>query len=137
MKKLEQKYCAFESAFEAISSGLNSGAASMLREMDRRFDAEGIVIPYPVAIELDKAQVPFESHEHSERMTRRKAARQHIAEIRQAQEDLKFQEERESARVDLEYLKEQLEQGNLRRQERELIERDIEALEGLLSRYAE
>ncbi|MGB0266186.1 MAG: hypothetical protein ACPGAN_07880, partial [Candidatus Poseidoniaceae archaeon] len=63
--------------------------------------------------------------------------RQHIAEIRQAQEDLKFQEERESARVDLEYLKEQLEQGNLRRQERELIERDIEALEGLLSRYAE
>ena len=70
-------------------------------------------------------------------MTRRKAARQHIAEIRQAQEDLKFQEERESARVDLEYLKEQLEQGNLRRQERELIERDIEALEGLLSRYAE
>lgn len=109
----------------------------LLREMDRRFDAEGIVIPYPVAIELDKAQVPFESHEHSERMTRRKAARQHIAEIRQAQEDLKFQEERESARVDLEYLKEQLEQGNLRRQERELIERDIEALEGLLSRYAE
>lgn len=28
MKKLEQKYCAIESAFEAISSGLNSGAAS-------------------------------------------------------------------------------------------------------------
>ena len=109
----------------------------LLREMDRRFDAEGIIIPYPVAIELEKPQISFETHEQRERMIRRKKARQHIAEIRQAQEELKFQEERESAREELEWLKAQLEQGNLKRVERETIESDIEALEGLLSRYAE
>lgn len=109
----------------------------LLREMDRRFDAEGIIIPYPVAIELEKPQIAFETHEQRERMIRRKKARQHIAEIRQAQEELKFQEERESAREELEWLKAQLEQGNLKRVERETIESDIEALEGLLSRYAE
>ena len=47
----------------------------LLREMDRRFDAEGIVIPYPVAIELDKLQVPFESHEHSEKNDSKKGCK--------------------------------------------------------------
>ena len=109
----------------------------ILREVDDAFGREGISIPYPTAVELPKKPEPFPEGERGEKMRRFKATRQHVSRIKMLRDEAEMEEERESAREELEILQARLAEGNLKRAERDMLETDIRALEGLISRFSE
>tara|TARA_B100000959_G_scaffold278562_1_gene337131 strand:- start:999 stop:2336 length:1338 start_codon:yes stop_codon:yes gene_type:complete len=109
----------------------------ILREVDEAFKREGITIPYPVSVELPKKPDPFPEGERGEKMRRFKSTRQHVSRIKMLRDDAEMEEERESAREELEILHARLNEGNLKRAERDMLEIDIRALESLISRFSE
>ena len=109
----------------------------ILREIDNAFLREGISIPYPVAVELQSKPSPFPEGEAGERMRRMKSTRQHVSRIKMMRDEAEMEEERDSARAELELLQARLAEGDLKRAEREILENDIRALESLLSQFTE
>ncbi len=109
----------------------------MLREIDRSFQQEGISIPYPVTVELPAKPSPFPEGERGVQLRRRKTTRQHVARIKMLRDEAEMEEERGTARVELELLQERLTEGDMRRSEREIVENDIRALETLLGQFSE
>ncbi len=109
----------------------------ILREIDNAFLREGISIPYPVAVELQSKPSPFPEGEAGERMRRMKSTRQHVSRIKMMRDEAEMEEERDSARTELEVLQARLAEGDLKRAEREILENDIRALESLLSQFTE
>ena len=109
----------------------------LLREVDESFGKEGISIPYPIAIELAEKPDSFENDEHYQRRQKKKKTRQHIAEMKQKQDEMKFQEERDNAREEIEFLENLLESGAVKTSEREEIQADIDALKSMLARFTE
>ena len=109
----------------------------LLREVDIAFGREGISIPYPVGVELKDKPSPFPEGEAGERMRRMKATRQHVSRIKMLKDEADMEEERDSARAELEVLQARLAEGDLRKVERETLENDIRALETLLAQFTE
>ena len=109
----------------------------LLREVDIAFGREGISIPYPVGVELKNKPSPFPEGEAGERMKRMKATRQHVSRIKMLKDEADMEEERDSARTELEILQARLAEGDLRKIERETLENDIRALETLLAQFTE
>ena len=109
----------------------------LLREVDIAFGREGISIPYPVGVELKDKPSPFPEGEAGERMKRMKATRQHVSRIKMLKDEADMEEERDSARTELEVLQARLAEGDLRKVERETLENDIRALETLLAQFTE
>lgn len=109
----------------------------LLREVDEAFEREGISIPYPIAVELEHKPDPFEGEQHRDRRMKKKKARQHLADMRQKEDELKFQEERDNAREEIEFLENLLETGAAKASEREEIQNDIDALKAILARFTE
>jgi len=109
----------------------------LLREIDRSFKREGISIPYPVQVELPNKPSPYPEGERGEQLRRRKSTRQHVARIKMLRDEAEMEEERETAREELESLQERLASGDMRRAEREIVENDIRALESLLAQFSE
>ena len=109
----------------------------LLREVDIAFGREGISIPYPVGVELKNKPSPFPEGEAGERMKRMKATRQHVSRIKMLKDEADMEEERDSARTELEILQSRLAEGDLRKIERETLENDIRALETLLAQFTE
>ena len=109
----------------------------LLREVDKAFGREGISIPYPVAVELPSKPSPFPEGESGEKMKRMKATRQHVSRIKMLRDEAEMEEERDSARAELENLQARLAEGDLKRVDREILEGDIRALESLLSQFTE
>ena len=109
----------------------------LLREVDIAFGREGISIPYPVGVELKDKPSPFPEGEAGERMKRMKATRQHVSRIKMLKDEADMEEERDSARTELEILQARLAEGDLRKIERETLENDIRALETLLAQFTE
>ena len=109
----------------------------LLREVDIAFGREGISIPYPVGVELKNKPSPFPEGEAGERMKRMKATRQHVSRIKMLKDEADLEEERDSARAELEVLQARLAEGDLRKVEKETLENDIRALETLLSQFTE
>jgi len=109
----------------------------LLREIDSAFGREGISIPYPVAVELQDKPSPFPDGEAGERMRRMKATRQHVSRIKMLRDEAEMEEERDSARTELEALQARLSEGDLKKVERETIENDIRSLETLLAQFSE
>jgi small-conductance mechanosensitive channel len=109
----------------------------LLREVDIAFGREGISIPYPVGVELKNKPSPFPEGEAGERMKRMKATRQHVSRIKMLKDEADLEEERESARTELELLQARLAEGDLRKVEKETLENDIRALETLLAQFTE
>ena len=109
----------------------------LLREVDIAFGREGISIPYPVGVELKNKPSPFPEGEAGERMKRMKATRQHVSRIKMLKDEADMEEERDSARAELELLQARLAEGDLRKIERETLENDIRALETLLAQFTE
>ena len=109
----------------------------LLREVDIAFGREGISIPYPVGVELKDKPSPFPEGEAGERMRRMKATRQHVSRIKMLKDEADMEEERDSARTELEVLQARLAEGDLRKVERETLENDIRALETLLAQFTE
>ena len=109
----------------------------LLREVDIAFGREGISIPYPVGVELKEKPSPFPEGEAGERMRRMKATRQHVSRIKMLKDEADLEEERDSARTELEVLQARLAEGDLRKVEKETLENDIRALETLLAQFTE
>jgi len=109
----------------------------LLREVDIAFGREGISIPYPVGVELKDKPSPFPEGEAGERMRRMKATRQHVSRIKMLKDEADLEEERDSARAELEVLQARLAEGDLRKVEKETLENDIRALETLLAQFTE
>ena len=109
----------------------------LLREVDIAFGREGISIPYPVGVELNDKPSPFPEGEAGERMKRMKSTRQHVSRIKMLKDEADLEEERDSARTELEVLQARLAEGDLRKVEKETLENDIRALETLLAQFTE
>ncbi len=109
----------------------------LLREVDIAFGREGISIPYPVGVELKNKPSPFPEGEAGERMRRMKSTRQHVSRIKMLKDEADLEEERDSARTELEILQARLAEGDLRKVEKETLENDIRALETLLAQFTE
>ena len=109
----------------------------LLREVDIAFGREGISIPYPVGVELKDKPSPFPDGEAGERMKRMKSTRQHVSRIKMLKDEADLEEERDSARTELEVLQARLAEGDLRKVEKETLENDIRALETLLAQFTE
>ena len=109
----------------------------LLREVDIAFGREGISIPYPVGVELKNKPSPFPEGEAGERMRRMKSTRQHVSRIKMLKDEADLEEERDSARTELEVLQARLAEGDLRKVEKETLENDIRALETLLAQFTE
>lgn len=109
----------------------------LLREVDTAFNREGISIPYPVGVELQQKPSPFPEGDAGDRMRRLKATRQHVSRIKMMRDEAEMEEERDSAREELELLQSRLDEGDLKRAEREILENDIRALESLLAQFSE
>tara|TARA_Y100000766_G_scaffold173039_1_gene148500 strand:+ start:237 stop:1574 length:1338 start_codon:yes stop_codon:yes gene_type:complete len=109
----------------------------LLREVDTAFSREGISIPYPVGVELQQKPSPFPEGEAGDRMRRLKATRQHVSRIKMLRDEAEMEEERDSAREELELLQARLDEGDLKKAEREILENDIRALESLLAQFSE
>jgi small-conductance mechanosensitive channel len=109
----------------------------LLREIDGAFSREGISIPYPVAVELPNKPSPFPEGDAGERMRRMKSTRQHVSRIKMLRDEAEMEEERDSARTELDVLKARLEEGDIKKAEREILENDVRALEALLAQFSE
>ena len=109
----------------------------LLREVDIAFGREGISIPYPVGVELKNKPSPFPEGEAGKRMKRMKSTRQHVSRIKMLKDEADLEEERDSARTELEVLQARLAEGDLRKVEKETLENDIRALETLLAQFTE
>lgn len=109
----------------------------ILREVDIAFSREGISIPYPVAVELPSKPSPFPEGDAGERMRRMKMTRQHVSRIKMLRDDAEMEEERDSARTEMEVLQARLAEGDLKKAEREILENDVRALESLLAQFTE
>ena len=109
----------------------------LLREVDEAFEKEGISIPYPIAVELPKKPESFVEDENFKRRQKKKKTRQHIAEMKQKQDEMEFQEERDNAREEIEFLENLLESGSVKSSEREDIQADIDSLKSMLARFTE
>ena len=109
----------------------------LLREIDNAFGREGISIPYPVAVELKSKPDPFPEGTVGERMRRMKSTRQHVSRIKMLKDEADMEEERESARIELEVLQTRLAEGDIKKAEKENLEHDIRALESLLAQFSE
>ena len=109
----------------------------LLRQIDGAFGREGISIPYPVAVELPSKPEPFPDGEAGEKMRRMKSTRQHVSRIKMLRDEAEMEEERDSARAQLEILQARLAEGDLKRVDRETLEGDIRALEGMLAQFTE
>ena len=109
----------------------------LLREIDGAFDREGISIPYPVSVELANKPSPFPDGEAGEKMKRLKSTRQHVSRIKMLRDEAEMEEERDSAKIQLEMLQSRLEEGDMKRADREIIENDIRTLENMLAQFTE
>jgi len=109
----------------------------ILREVDIAFSREGISIPYPVAVELPSKPSPFPEGDAGERMRRMKMTRQHVSRIKMLRDDAEMEEERDSARAEMDVLQARLAEGDLKKAEREILENDVRALESLLAQFTE
>jgi small-conductance mechanosensitive channel len=109
----------------------------LLREIDSAFRREGISIPYPVAVELQSKPSPFPEGDVGERMRRMKSTRQHVSRIKMMRDEAEMEEERESARIEMEVLQARLAEGDIKKAEKERLEHDMRALESLLAQFSE
>ena len=108
----------------------------LLKSIDERFEDEGIVIPYPTAIELQSSPSIVEeeiSPRAKEQKAMRKASRQRISRIQMGKEEKKLREERENAKAELELIKNRLKDPELTGKDRKALESDARELENLLS----
>ena len=70
-------------------------------------------------------------------MRRMKSTRQHGSRIKMLRDQAEMEEERDSARLQMEVLQARLAEGDLKKAEREILEADIRALESLLAQFSE
>ena len=66
-----------------------------------------------------------------------KSTRQQVSRIKMLKDEAEMEEERDSARAELEVLKSRLSEGDVKKAEKEILENDVRALETLLAQFSE
>lgn len=110
----------------ASFADLRSAKDQLLTEIDAEFDSEGIIIPYPVAVELENRPVA------SGELLARKQARQHAAAARMQVIDRRHERMRRGIREEINTLNNRLEE-KIGSKERKAIEEEVSRLEAVLS----
>jgi len=108
----------------------------IMQTLTDKFRDEGIVIPYPVNIELKSQPTgTFSRGGNNELKTRRKAARQHTARLQMARADEIHREERETVKSEIEWLENQLTDTALSARDKDKIRSEITALASTLDMF--
>ena len=108
----------------------------IMQKITDRFRDEGIVIPYPVNIELkSQPSGTISRGGNFELKTRRKAARQQTARLQMARADEIHREERESIKAEIEWLEKQISDTSLGAREKEKMRAEITALASTLDMF--
>ena len=98
----------------------------LLSEIDVEFKAESILIPYPVAVEMDSKE------SISSDAMKRKEAKQHAAKAKMNLIDRRLDRQRRAIREEIMTLEQRLEE-RIPSRERKTLTEEVERLEGLLS----
>tara|TARA_X000001036_G_scaffold5548_1_gene5014 strand:- start:7320 stop:8693 length:1374 start_codon:yes stop_codon:yes gene_type:complete len=108
----------------------------IMQKMTDRFRDEGIIIPYPVNIELKSQPAGTYGKGGSyELKTRRKSARQQTARLQMARADEVHREERETIKSEIEWLESQISDTSLGAREKDKIRAEITALASSLDMF--
>jgi len=99
----------------------------LLKEIDQRFTAENIVIPYPIAVEL--------TENIGDAGGARKASKQKFAKQQMTKADKSLREEREKFRARVEEIKKLLRDPDLSKKETSELEEEMRKLQNALSMF--
>ena len=99
----------------------------LLKNIDERFDEEGIEIPYPKSVELKE--------DSSEEVSSRKSTSVRMAKLQMVREDKQLEKERAAAKDEVERISQRLKDLELSKKERTMLEQDLVELKGVLSMF--
>ena len=100
----------------------------LLKEIDEKFSEEGIIIPYPIAVELSE----MAGGDNTDRM---KARRQSASKAKMAEVEDKMRQEREDAKDRLEEIEKLLQQSSTDKKEMPELEDEKRSLENTLAMH--
>jgi len=100
----------------------------LLKSVDERFSSEGIEIPFPTAVEIAGKQSPSFNKNHKSVSIRK-------ARLQMVKEDKQLNKERAAAKEEIEAINEKLNDPDLDKKTRKILEEDLRELNSLLSMF--
>jgi len=99
----------------------------LLKNIDEKFDSEGIEIPYPKSVELKE--------DGSTVVTRRKTTAVRLAKLQMIKEDKQLEKERAAAKEDIEKINQRLKDPDINKKDKAALEQDLIELKSVLSMF--
>ena len=99
----------------------------LLKNIDEKFDSEGIEIPYPKSVELKE--------DGSTVVTRRKTTAVRLAKLQMIKEDKQLEKERAAAKEDIEKINQRLKDPDISKKDKAALEQDLIELKSVLSMF--
>jgi len=100
----------------------------LLKNIDERFKAEGIEIPFPTSVEISGKASPAFNKNHKNASVRK-------ARLQMVKEDKQLNKERAAAKEEIESITEKLKDPDLDKKTRTVLEEDLRELNSLLSMF--
>ena len=99
----------------------------LLKNVDEKFDSEGIEIPYPKSVELKE--------DGADSISRRKSTAVRLAKLQMVKEDKQLEKERAAAKEDIEKINLRLKDPDLSKKDKAALEQDLIELKSVLSMF--
>ena len=99
----------------------------LLKNLDEKFNTEGIEIPYPKSVELKE--------DGSTSISRRKSTSVRLAKLQMVKEDKQLEKERAAAKEDIEKINLRLKDPDLSKKDKAALEQDLIELKSVLSMF--
>ena len=99
----------------------------LLKNLDEKFNTEGIEIPYPKSVELKE--------DGSTSISRRKTTAVRLAKLQMVKEDKQLEKERAAAKEDIEKINLRLKDPDLSKKDKAALEQDLIELKSVLSMF--
>jgi len=99
----------------------------LLKNLDEKFDKEGIEIPYPKSVELKE--------DGGVSISRRKSTAVRLAKLQMVKEDKQLEKERAAAKEDIEKINLRLKDPDLSKKDKAALEQDLIELKSVLSMF--
>ena len=99
----------------------------LLKNLDEKFNTEGIEIPYPKSVELKE--------DGSTSISRRKSTAVRLAKLQMVKEDKQLEKERAAAKEDIEKINLRLKDPDLSKKDKAALEQDLIELKSVLSMF--
>ena len=99
----------------------------LLKNLDEKFDKEGIEIPYPKSVELKE--------DGGVSVSRRKSTAVRLAKLQMVKEDKQLEKERAAAKEDIEKINLRLKDPDLSKKDKAALEQDLVELKSVLSMF--